>query len=619
MTGSDGGDLSPTSLQITVDLLGENDTAIDQQILPAAAPLGDASSLKSTSSVAVQNAEALVVNVAYPGYTSFSRRLAVEDVVYLNAELQVVEEVTVGMTQTASISGTMIDGFTVALPAGGGEGDIQIGIPRSLLPNGTTSVTADIKSFDPNDPVDAQNFPGDYADTDGNNLVSVAFNYADIRTTDGQSLTTLAKARAELRTGDTNLFATEATDPVIINRSIPASSCATLDRLGDANAEQAGFQIPVYSYDTSRGLWELLGYGSVYFSSGTLIDTVDVSECESDPYVLEIAVTSDIFLSNWWNLDYPLIFSQPVKYCAKVKLQNENAEALRGLYGFYYAEAGEFASNYFITDDAGQAFLEVNAADVGDTLQADIAIFGETNYYSSATLSKDCTAPELQILEASLPRLCQIHGKLEYTDGNPATRHPVVAVPVNYALGDYLGFSASDATGEYWLSASCEKDYTLSVYSVDAEATLLINVDGTAGADEQSDNGNIAEIAPITVTPIPTNVYGSAYSTVDDAFLLLFLGHRDNFPLSYNLTVENDSGQQLGTISGTAQLAAEFEDDQEYLWYFGFGQDQAALNLNVAEGTTLRLRGTLTDSRNKSTAVDTVAVVVNEPLSSVTE
>jgi len=564
-----------------------------------------------------------VVNVSHPGYTSYSRRLAVEETVYLNAELQAVEEVTVPMTQTSSISGTLVDGFTVTLSAGGGEGDIQIGIPRSLLPDGTSSVTAEIKSFDPNDPVDAQSFPGDYADTDGNNLVSVAFNYADIRTAGGESLTTLAKARAELRANTVSLFATDEAEPVIINRSIPASSCATLARLGDASAAQTGFQIPVYSYDASRGLWELLGYGSVYSSAGDLLDAVDQSECESDPYVLEISVTSDIFLSNWWNLDYPLIFSQPVKYCAKVQLQNESDQALKGLYGFYYSSSSEFASNYFITDEAGQALLEVEAADAGDTLEADIAIFGEASYYGSATLSKDCESPEIQTVEVSLPQLCQIHGKLENPDGSPATRYPVLAVPVEFALGDYFDFSGSDSNGEFWLNASCDKDYEVSIFSMNEEANLLVNVNGTAGADESSDNGDVVELAPITITPIPITVAGSAYSTVDKAFLLAFFGHLDNFPMTYNLTVKNQGGQTLGTITGTVELSPDYnpsdeeDDDESYLWYFGFGLSQAALNLDVAEGDVLTLSGTVTDSKNTVSDVATAAVAVAAPLSEI--
>lgn len=566
--------------------------------------------------MALEGAESLVLNVSHPGYTSYSRRLVAEDAVYLDAQLQAVEEVTVTMTQTASISGAMVDGFTVTLPANGNEGDIQVGIPRSLLPNGTTSVTADIKSFDPNDPYDAQHFPGEYADTDGNNLISVAFNYADIRTAGGESLTTLAKERAT----SLSVFNTaEAAEPVIINRSIPGSSCSTLTRLGDANTEQTGFQIPVYSYDASRGLWELLGYGSIYSSAGAVINTVDEAECENDPYVLEIAVTSDIFLSNWWNLDYPLVFSQPVKYCAKVQLQNETGQTLKGIHGFYYAASGEFASNYFITDDAGQALLEVEAADAGDTLQADIAVFGGTHYYGNATLSKDCDSPPVQIVEASLPSLCQVRGQLAYPDGTPATRHLVIAAPVNYVLSDYLDFAASDSAGEYWVNTTCDKDYTLSVFSEDEEASLLINVNGAVGADEQADNGTIAEVGALTVTPIPTNIYASVYSTVDKAFLLYFLGHRDNFPLSYNLTVQNNNGQQLGTFSGTVQLAAEFEEEEQYLWYFGLGMEQALANLNVGDATTLLLSGTVTDSRNNSVEVNTAAAVINQPLSVVTE
>jgi hypothetical protein len=617
IAGTGGEALSVNSLQITVDLLGEDDTSLEQKTLQAAASDGSNTNLRSTASLSLEGAKSLVVNVSHPGYTSYSRRIAAEEVVYLNAELQAVEEVTVSMTQTASISGAMVDGFTLSLTASGTEGDIQIGIPRSLLPEGTTSVTAELKSFDPNDPSDAQNFPGEYADTDGNNLVSVAFDYANIRTAEGQSLTALAKARTASQTDGVSVFSTAAAEPVIINRDIPASSCVTLTRLGDADAESAGFQIPVYSFDSNRGLWELLGYGTVYTAFGALIDTVDETECEANPYVLEIAVSSDIFLSQWWNLDYPLIFSQPVKYCAKVQLQNDAGLSLKGIHGFHYGATATFASEYFVTDDSGMALLEVEAADAGDTLTTHIAVFGEANYYGEAVLGKDCMSPQAQILQVNLPRLCQIRGTLEYPDGTPATRYPVLAVPEVYALGDYIDFSASGPSGEYWLNASCDKDYLVTVYGSEDETNVLVNVDGNAAANEKSDNGDVAELNTVIATPIPTNLYSSAYSTVDKRILLFILAHRDNFPMTYNLSVENAAGQQIGSLTGNAQLS--MEDDEDYLWYFGFSEVVADVDIDVLGGTTVTLKGFLTDSLDRNTVVDTAVYVIDEPLSSISE
>lgn len=589
-----------------MELLSSEGESLGQKTLDAAES-SDGRSLKSTGPVALEGAEILVVNVSHPGFTSFSRRIEATEVIYLNAELHAVAERTANVTQTASISGTVVDGFTVSLPADSGEGDIQIGIPQSLLPEGTTSVTAELKSFDPNDPLDAQNFPGAYADTDGNNLISVAFNYANIRTDDGQSLSGILRERA----ARVSIFSTANIEPVIINRGIPESSCATLSRLGDSDSETAGFQIPVYSYDNSRGLWELLGHGTVYSGVGTPITTVDEDECESGSYVLEVAVTSEIFLSDWWNLDYPLIFTQPVQYCANVKLENDAGESLNGVHGFLYAEAGEFASNYFITDNNGNALLRVDAGSATETISADILFFGEDIADGSVTLSRDCSNPPLQVVKINKPARCQIYGKLEYPDGSPATRFPVLSVPTQFALGDYIDFAASNADGEFWLNATCSKDYNVSIIS-DNTTIKQVNVNGARDADEASDNGTVASLFPTEVPPIPTEFNGIGYSTVDKRLYLLAVGHRDAFPFEYNLAIYNEDEQQIGTLTGTVTLSPE--RDMRFVWYYGYSYVIRDIDLDVEDNTLITIKGTLTDSSNKTITVDTSAVAVNQPI-----
>lgn len=606
MTGVGGDELTPDNLQVTVDLLGETDETLGQEVLDAAAG-SNSTSLKTTRPISLQGAKSLVVNVSHPGYTSYSKRVSAAEVVYLNAELLAVEVVSVTAAPSTSVSGAVTDGFTLALPATGDEGDIQIAIPRSLLPSGTTSLSAELKSFDPNDPADAQYFPGDYADSDGNDLVSVAFNYADIRTNDGQPLTALAKT-PQLGRGlpsVLNAAAAEAAEPVIINRSIPSSSCATLERLGDANSETVGFQVPVYSYDSSRGIWDLLGYGTVFTSAGVRVDTVDGASCESGEYVLEIHVSSEIFLSNWWNLDYPLIFSEPVKYCAKIRLQNENAQLLNGIYGFLYGATSQFGSTSFVTDDQGEAFVEVEAEEAGANLTGEIAVFGETNFYSQVTLGQDCTNPPVQIVTAQIPRLCQVQGKLAYPDGSPASKHPVLALPVTFALSDRIDFSSTNASGDYWLNTTCERDYTITAYSYTETHTITpVNVNGTTGAQEVTDNGDLATLPALEVSYVPTSIFWAAYSTAENRLVSLAMGHPDGFPLRYNLRVETSSGTQLGSIEGNIALNQGVDDESLPFWYMGFGFIDRTITVQTGDATLLYLRGTLTDDLENIVNVD---------------
>jgi hypothetical protein len=114
---------------------------------------------------------------------------------------------------------------------------------------------------------------------------------------------------------------TVANDPVIINRLVPVESCRSLATMGDSDAVQAGFQIPVYTYNPNNGLWDLLGQGSLFDDEGDLLpENYTAFDCDSVDYTLEIKVTNEIFISNWWNLDYPLVFEEPVTVCAKLKI-----------------------------------------------------------------------------------------------------------------------------------------------------------------------------------------------------------------------------------------------------------------------------------------------------------
>lgn len=596
--------------------MDENGESVEQKILQAAPQNGGGRDLlKVTSPIALNGAEILVVNVNHPGYTSYSRRLVAEEAIYLNAELLGVEAITVAPTQSTSISGTAIDGFALSVPAMGNEGDIFVAIPRSLVPEGTTNLIAEIRSFDPNDPVDAQNFPGAYADTDGNNLVSVAFNFADIRTTDGQDLGALVAARAQQKLSALS-SAAEAEEAVIINRNIPAASCATLRRLGDSNAAQAGFQIPVYSYDSGRGLWELLGHGTVYAPNGTPINSVG-DDCEDGEYVLEIAVTSQILASDWWNLDYPLIFSEPVKYCAQIQLQNEDQQPLNGRSGFIYGTAGDFVSHYFVSDKNGAARIEVEAADIGDTISASVSIIDERIFTGEVVLSRNCASPQVQVVTVDLPRLCQVYGKLAYPDGSPATRHPVMSLPTEWRLGDYFDFTGTDANGEYWVNATCEKNYTVSAYSLNKTFEYAVNVDGTVAGDEQADSGEMVTLPTATVDPIPTTLQPAVYSTVDKKMLLFVFGHSDNFPMTYQLTIQTPQGQTLDTVAGEIQRIVGDDDDTPF-WY-GVAMVEIALDADIGNSATLAIKGSIKDSHDKMTPVDTVILVVHEPLNMYTD
>src|SRR5690606_15364753 len=179
-----------------------------------------------------------------------------------------------------------------------------------------------------NEPEDAQLFPGAYADSDGNNLVSVAFNFTEINTATGEPLVqAMRKARQQKVAKAGGLHKVAEDEPVIINRQIPLQSCRLLECLGDSDPLTAGFQVPVYTYNPNSGVWDLIGHGTIYNEAGVMsLEDQKIFDCENQNYYLEILVTNEIFLSEWWNLDYPLTFSQPVNFCARIQIKNSEGE-----------------------------------------------------------------------------------------------------------------------------------------------------------------------------------------------------------------------------------------------------------------------------------------------------
>ena len=459
-------------IDATLTLLNSADQPI-ASLQPVAAADASQTKFSLNGELSAIDAVALVVDIRHEGFTRFARRLPIQDSVYVLARLEALTETAATAGNSVSISGSTTNGFTLQVAQDNETApSMSISIPASSLPAGTQSLTAAIKTYDPNNAEDAQYFPGSYADSTGNNLVSVAFNYAEVKTNTGESLQTLAANAQALRQARGALAFAAPPEPVIINRTIPASSCATLEKLGDANAELAGFQIPVYTYNPRSGLWDLLGYGTVYTQAGVAIpgDTKDL-DCAGTTYVLEIKVTNEIFLSDWWNLDYPLQFNEPIKRCANLHIVNESNEPLAGVHGLITGDSN-FASEYFVTDDSGNVSLslEVFADDVST---GSFIIWGANATAGNFNLSSVCPAPERQTVILKRPQLCKIKGHVSYA-GKPLANLGVFAFNEAAILTDYwFSFGSTNSEGTYTLDVACDQPYTVEMYF--AEENLYKN------------------------------------------------------------------------------------------------------------------------------------------------
>lgn len=507
----------------------------------------------------------VVVDIRHPGFTSFARRVPIESAIYMQARLSALSETIVTQSTTASISGAVTNGFTVQIKDEfTDKATMSISIPASSLPAGTQSVSAAVKTYDPNNTDDAQFFPGSYADSTGNGLVSVAFNYTEVKTDAGDSLQALAlQSQRERQATGAVAFAAVA-EPVIINRTIPDSSCTTLKKLGDSNAELPGFQIPVYTYNPNSGLWDLLGHGSVFTQAGTAItEDPNSINCVEIIYVLEIKVTNEIFLRQWWNLDYPLVSTEPKRYCAVLQVVNEAQEPLAGAYGLIEG-AGNFASSYFVSDINGRANISVDVFS-GDVSAVNYVVWDALDGKGSVTLSSSCSALVPQPIIVKRPQICKINGKVAV--GNRF--YPGVIVEGNISQDQVFPFSgysyvygATNEEGIYSIDVACGINYQLIVGAPQDRNFPSVNVDNSVGADETSDDGNIAWVDTIDM-PFPTAVYLPENPRSSTDGKLTFVGAYDAFPITYNLKIRNRvTGQEFASVNGS------LEADPSFSWHF---------------------------------------------------
>jgi len=580
----------------TLTLLNSADEPI-ASLQPAASTNGSGAYALS-GTLSGQNAVALLVHIEHQGFTSFARRVPIEANVYMQARLSALAETQVAQSNATSISGATTNGFTLQVNDEGNDAPaMSISIPASSLPAGTQSLSAAIKTYDPTDPNDAQYFPGSYADSTGNGLVSVAFNFTEVKTSGGESLKALAQQAQIARQAPGAIGFAAPPEPVIINRTIPTNSCATLEKLGDANAELAGFQIPVYTYNPRSGLWDLLGYGTVYTEAGVAVASgaTDLN-CGSQTYVLEIKVTNEIFLSDWWNLDYPLQFAEPKKRCASLHVVNEAAEPLAGVYGLITGD-GDFSNAYFVSDENGNARVEVDV--FSDTVSnANYIVWGNAGGQGPLTLTETCPATQVHTIVIKRPQLCKIKGKIEIAN-KPYGNIAVWAASTEAVFTEYFfAIGATDATGMYSLDVACDSTYNVQVVLAETANYPSIRVDNTVGANELTDDGKQVYVKTINLTqpPYPTTLYIGGYIAESQQGALMFIGLDAAFPIQYNLQLKNTLTNQVFTsANGRLDFDADLLGEESNTLYVRIGNLRVPVVL-PEDLTNVVVTGSFTDA-----------------------
>ncbi|HMU68215.1 MAG TPA: hypothetical protein PKE57_13760, partial [Cellvibrionaceae bacterium] len=349
-----------------------------------------------------------LVNISYPGFASYSRRLDVQPLIFVDALLSKAPALTSPVKTGTFVlrSGESVEGVQLDL-----TDSLTITVPAGLLPS--QNLTARAASFDPNSPAEAIYFPGQYANLNGEPLTPTAFDFIALANDNGAPLDLIAGEKS-----------------VTVSRILPASSCTTLNNLGDSNSLQAGFQVPMYAFDGAKGLWALAGEGTLYNSDGSLLSALN---CPAKVWV-EGAVAGAVINKQWVSFSFVQKPVAPVTYCASVQINNAQNEKLAGIYGLVSAtNAGQFTPAYFTTGVDGNARIEITAAGATESIPAKLSLINDGVVNADVVLTPNCTNPEPQVVPLNRPRLCQIQGQVTDANGEPLVEYPVVAKAIKNA------------------------------------------------------------------------------------------------------------------------------------------------------------------------------------------
>lgn len=580
--------LDPNHVVIEVRLLDQQDNALDQ-VNAVASNYNLSEQLRFNADLSAVNAVGLAVAISYPGYTTYARRLDAMGIINLDAKLQAVPVQTVVPGIATSVTGIELPGFNVQISGDDEQqsNHLLINIPQSLLPDDTDSLEVAVRTFDPNNMNDAEFFPGAYADSDGNDLASVGFNFADIKTNTNDNLAVaMQKKRQQQLASVDGVQKALSQEPVMIEYQIPAQSCRLLESLGDADVNEDGFQVPFYTFDPATGVWDLIGMGTLYDSSGQEVPAAKSEfACDTNSFYLITLVSNAVFQREWWNLDYPVAFSQPIDYCANIQLKNPEGKTLAGINGLVADNDADynFASTFFTTDSNGVANLRISQSSINPDLQAEVIFYNQdelTYAVKSIRLSNNCDDSSIQVLELVRPQLCEVNGQFFYESGAPVTRNLVYGFsPMNEENESPIwafDFAYSNTEGSYRLNLPCGGEYEIfNVASQLAQTTQpemakqLTRIDGNLDPDEQSDNGNEVVMKTLEIAhhqPLMTGMY----DTATNQLVIAAYGTFDAFPMSAQVVIKNlDQSVIYQTFTGTLQAAGENDDDAMGIFFKG--------------------------------------------------
>ncbi|MBA1145655.1 hypothetical protein H0Z60_01160 [Ectothiorhodospiraceae bacterium WFHF3C12] len=561
----------------------------------------------------------VVIEVEEEGFTSYTKRVDFDSPsdIDIQAELREVTRLTAMPGTTIAHDGESIsayqfaimrapDGTTTAVAgsdaiqiakASNHDTELEITVPAdSAGVDASEEMTAELSNFDPSDPDDARNFPGRYADSEGNRLVSVAFDFAGL-SQEGENL-------GERAANDSST-STASSHSTTIERAIPTGSCEVLASQQDYDDSTTGFQVPVYTNNPNTGDWDMLGVGTVRDSTETPIaeDGFVQSDCETNGHSLVVEVTNEDFLRKWWNLDYPLTFDEPEEYCANVRVENQAGDPITGTaLSFQDDDGRSFQETYAYTNASGEAAIDTVRLDGSADTTGVLRFWG---YNSGVYESESVTLTEksngscgamTQVVEVDRADTCTVTGRVMDDAGNVRPDTVVWASSNSQSLFHFATGYTNDQ-GNYSLNVVCGTDYMLwAGYNTLGGATASFNVNDTVEGQEESDAGDTVGLPDLTVTNYGPWLYAIAADTpvsTGETVRMNVLGFdfEGDYPVDYEFSFPDGSCQssgQEGNDSCTGTITQEqmnAGDEVVEFWQFNQSSGQSCYTIGTMTGT----------------------------------
>ncbi len=411
------------------------------------------------------------------------------------------EYVLFAFFKDASGRGKMMVGkAALSRMAAGDKPSVSLEIPKASIPSDVTTLVGSINSYDPTNSEDAKKFPGSYADSKGNRLVSLGFDFIDIKTDGGQTLgAAIKKAVAK-----GSLKKSAADEPYYVTRWMNKSNCATL-KMGDSdNNSSTGFNIPIYTYSYVSGNWDLLGNGQIVDNSGvakTYSNANAITQCEtnSGDYV-KIAVTNKDYLNTPWNLDYPILTTAPKEVCVQGKLVDQDGKDIKqNVYlSFYDNDSAPNSFNWksVSSKNDGTYKLSTILVDSEDSDRVGTLQYSNPYTYENETLdvtmgvSPSCTTKNITITR---PQMCTVTGQIKDDTGAIKANEPFYL----YASSPYMyRYATTGSDGNFTMETRCSLEQHFYGRNNDL---ATFNPNGTKDLNENSDEGSVVNLGVLTI------------------------------------------------------------------------------------------------------------------------